>query len=482
MAVLDSLVPGQIVVYGGNKTVVVSTALAEAFTAGDHLVVVGTSGALLHIPSADQTLVESAMGRAHSAFAALANIADESISAFYDIFAGLLGDDANFSAIAAANSDDVADARHRGRSSTRLELTATMRADMIAGLHGWRDTPGLRGNVVETVEHTGWRIEQTKAGLGVIGFVFEGRPNVFADATGVLRSGNAVVFRIGSDALRTARAIVEHALRPALMAAGLPVESVELLDTPSRAAGWALFSHPLLSLAVARGSGEAVEQLGSVARQAGVPASLHGTGGAWLVASASADSDRFSATVMHSLDRKVCNTLNVCCIVRDRAAELVPVFVDALTAAAHRRGASPRLHVTTSALPFVPATFEAALIEVDALCTEWEWENDPEVSLVVVDSVAEAVVLFNRLSPRLVAALSSTDNEEHGQFYASIDAPFVGDGFTRWVDGQFALSRPELGLSNWENGRLFARSGVLSGDSVFTVRTRMFQVDPNLHR
>ena len=69
-----------------------------------------------------------------------------------------------------------------------------------------------------------------------------------------------------------------------------------------------------------------------------------------------------------------------------------------------------------------------------------------------------------------------------GAFWSGLDAPFVGDGFTRWVDGQYALDRPELGLSNWQHGRLLARSGVLSGDSVFTLRTRAFQQDPDLHR
>jgi glutamate-5-semialdehyde dehydrogenase len=58
----------------------------------------------------------------------------------------------------------------------------------------------------------------------------------------------------------------------------------------------------------------------------------------------------------------------------------------------------------------------------------------------------------------------------------------VGDGFTRWVDGQFALLRPELGLSNWQNGRLFARSGILSGDSGYSVRLRAHQSDPSLRR
>ena len=93
---------------------------------------------------------------------------------------------------------------------------------MIDGLRSWRDAPGGRGSVVETIDHDGWRVDQVRDGLGVVGFVFEGRPNVFADATGVLRSGNTVVFRIGSDALGTARAIVEHALKPALSLSGLP--------------------------------------------------------------------------------------------------------------------------------------------------------------------------------------------------------------------------------------------------------------------
>ena len=99
--------------------------------------------------------------------------------------------------------------------------------------------------------------------------MFEGRPNVFADAAGVMRAGNTVVFRIGSDALETAQAMVAHCLAPALAEAGLPAGTAQLLATPSRAAGWALFADVRLSLAVARGSGAAVEQLGAVARQAG---------------------------------------------------------------------------------------------------------------------------------------------------------------------------------------------------------------------
>jgi glutamate-5-semialdehyde dehydrogenase len=66
--------------------------------------------------------------------------------------------------------------------------------------------------------------------------------------------------------------------------------------------------------------------------------------------------------------------------------------------------------------------------------------------------------------------------------WATANAPFFGDGFTRWVDGQFALERPELGLANWQNGRLLGRGGVLSGDGVHTVRLKVVQVDADLHR
>ena len=97
------------------------------------------------------------------------------------------------------------------------------------GLLGWRDAKIERDVVIDTVEHEGWSVESRRAPLGVVGFVFEGRPNVFADACGVVRTGNAVVFRIGSDALGTARAIVEHALDPALAEAGLPAGAASVV-------------------------------------------------------------------------------------------------------------------------------------------------------------------------------------------------------------------------------------------------------------
>lgn len=471
--------------------------LSAAYHPGDRVIAVDE--ALLHVPVADQLLVDLAVTAARSAFRALPAVSDDAISVFFETFARLLEDDVRFAPIAAANATDVESALVRGRSTTRLVLSPTMRADMIEGLRAWRDSSSTRDVAVQSINHEGWTVEQRRAPLGVVGFVFEGRPNVFADATGVLRTGNTVVFRIGSDALRTARAIMDHAVRPALAAAGLPAGSVGLLDSPSRATGWALFSHPSVGLAVARGSGEAVAQLGGVARQAGVPVSLHGTGGAWMVATAKADAERFRQTVRWSLDRKVCNTLNVCVLTKSMATELIPVFLDAVQSAGSARHTNPKLHVvegvehpaldewfaTTCVIHRAGGPVEepkAVRMRVDELGAEWEWEGSPEISLVVVADLDAAIDLFNTYSPRLVASLISNDSDEQDHFYGRVDCPFVGDGFTRWVDGQFALNAPELGLSNWENGRLFARSAVLSGDSVFTIRTRVTQSDPELHR
>lgn len=487
LAPLSRLDVDQAIVFGGDRVAFVDADLAAAFRPGDHLVVVQDTGDLLHVPAAEHTLVEAAVSDALEGFAGLAQCSDGQIGAFFARFAELLDDDVAFAPIAEANRADVASARHRGRSTTRLELTATMRGSMIDGLIGWARAASGRVTVVDTLEHHGWTLAAMRAPLGVVAFVFEGRPNVFADACGVLRSGNTVVFRIGSDALGTARAIVRHALEPALQSAGLPSGAVRLIDSAARSAGHALFSDDRVALAVARGSGSAVAQLGAVAGQAGIPVSLHGTGGAWIVAGESADPHHLRLAVAHSLDRKVCNTLNCLAVVRSRAGRLVPAALDGVRGAADERSTSGRLHVVEGSETYVPADMFDTTVTIDradgpstepwassvpesALANEWEWENSPELTLVVVDSVDDAVELFNRYSPHFIASLISADDGERRRFYAAVDAPFVGDGFTRWVDGQYALDAPELGLSNWERGRMLGRGGILSGDNVHTIR------------
>ena len=110
---------------------------------------------------------------------------------------------------------------------------------------------------------------------------------------------------------------------------------------------------------------------------------------------------------MHSLDRKVCNTLNVCCIVADIAPTMVPAVVDAPPVAAARPTSTPSrcLPTVDVASRCADATTPISRIDHDDLGIEWEWEDAPEVALVVVQTVDDAVALFNRCSPRFAASL-----------------------------------------------------------------------------
>jgi glutamate-5-semialdehyde dehydrogenase len=495
---INKLEPGMPIIYNGNNVTYVSDEIAAKFKSGDRVIIVNSTGDILYIPDDEYKLAYNAVSKACSAFASMGSVTTNSITSFYHLFALNLADDIIWSKISHVNSEDVAQAKARKRSTTRLQISDKMRADMITGLREWRNAPSRRGQIIETVQHEGWRVQQVMAPLGVVGFVFEGRPNVFADATGVLRGGNCVVFRIGSDALGTARAIMQFALNPALEKAGLPEGSVTLLDSASHAAGWAMFSDNRLGLAVARGSGKAVAQLGSVARQSGVAVSLHGTGGAWMLADETADADKFQLAVYHSLDRKVCNTLNVCCIHYSRT-DLIESFLAALRLAGDRRGFGYKLHVVEGDENYIPAELLNKSIKVKRACgdfteknaellpesklgIEWEWEETPEVTLKIVKNITDAIELCNKYSPQFVVSLISEDQEAAQNYFDTLNAPFCGNGFTRWVDGQYSLNRPELGLSNWEDGRLFARGGILSGDGVYTIRLRVIQDDPEIHR
>jgi glutamate-5-semialdehyde dehydrogenase len=429
--------------------------------AGDRAIPVGRIGELVVISRAAYAEAEAAVREAESALATLASCGAEAISGFFRGFARRLADDACWQSIEVANRADVASAEARGRSTTRLRTSAKMRSAMIEGLLGWAQAPSRVGEVIEQRQGADYRIERRRAPLGVVAFVFEGRPNVFADGAGVLRSGNAAVMRIGGDALETALAIEREALVPALRDAGLPEASVRLVRSREHGAGQALFTLPAVRLAVARGSGATVALLGAIAEQHGIPASLHGTGGAWLYVESSAAPAAVESAIVNSLDRKVCNTLNVLLLERAALAELGPVCQRAL------QQVGARVHVVQGSEGVVSGEpgYSAA-----ALGQEWEWEDTPELSFALVDSLPQAAQLINRYSPHFVASILSQRAGAFEQFYAAVDAPYVSNGFTRWVDGQWAWLRPELGLTNWERGRLLGRSGFLSGDDIYTVR------------
>jgi glutamate-5-semialdehyde dehydrogenase len=214
------------------------------------------------------------------------------------------------------------------------------------------------------------------------------------------------------------------------------------------------------------------------------------------VAATDADPADLEEAVYHSLDRKVCNTLNTVVVVGGDPTPREAAVLAGLERAARRRRTNPKLHVVGKVE--LPGRWEqsgvisraegpsheplAEPLAREELSTEWEWEDSPEITLMRSTTLEEAIEAFNTYSPRFVVSLISSDQAAHEGFYARIDSPFVGNGFTRWVDGQYALDRPELGLSNWQFGRLFGRGGVLSGDSIYTLRTRAIQDRPDIGR
>jgi glutamate-5-semialdehyde dehydrogenase len=454
-----------------------------ALAPGDRVIAVHAHGELLVVPKSDNEIVADAVARTDEAFTAMAQVGDDQISQFFRAFADRLADEVVWDAIVEANERDVELARSKGRSVTRLVATSKMRDGMIEGLIGWSKAPSRRGEIVERREGPDWSVERRRAPLGVVAFVFEGRPNVFADGVGVLRGGNTSVMRIGSDALRTAEAIEASAVGPALDSCGLPDAAVTLVRSPSHAAAHALFTMPEVRLAIARGSGQATTLLGAIASQHGIAVSLHGTGGAWIYLAEDADPEAATNAIVNSLDRKVCNTLNTLVVNAKRSHELVPLAVDAF----RRADPSFRLHVAAGSQHDVPRDLfdkhvsvvraggdsvepQVDVVPKSELDREWEWDATPEISLVLAHDDEDAVALINTHSPRFVASIITSDRARFERFYDRVDAPYVGDGFTRWVDGQWAWDRPELGLSNWERGRIIGRSGILSGDDVFTIR------------
>ncbi len=499
MTTLTELRSGMQLIYDGNKVYTVTNELAQQFSAGDQLVFVRGFDAPIIIPKSSIDLVDADIKAATNGFYALSQVSDDAINGFYDAFSNHLNDDSIWSKIQAVNDEDVAAAKAKGRSITRLVADDKCRHNMVAGLLDFKHQKVERVSAISDVHHDGWSVDLLKSPLGVVGFVFEGRPNVIADATGVLKSGNSVVFRVGRDALNTARAIVNEALVPALDSVGISRDAIRLIESPERSTAWALFSNTGLNLAVARGSGEAVRMLGGIAQQYGIPVSLHGTGGAWMMTNASTDLARLYDAIVGSLDRKVCNTLNTLCLLKSEVAAQLPVVLNALKTAGEALGQPYKVHVETDSKAYfsdedfnskvsverasgVQEEVQFEIIDEAKLGTEWEWEATPEVTIVVVNALDDAIRLFNAYSPQFVASLITQSQLELVRFFNQVNAPFVGNGMTRWVDGQYALNSPELGLSNWENGRFLARSAILSGDSVFTTRIKMNQVVSELKR
>ncbi len=347
--------------------------------------------------------------------------------------AGLLRDRTDD--LLAANAADVAAAEANGTAPgllDRLRLTSERLADMADQLDVLAATPEPAVERFVRELPTGERVFERRVPVGVIGAVFEARPNVTVDvASQVLKARSAAVLRTGAAALGSARALVDLVLAPALDAAGVPRDAVQLVPVPGHAGADALVGLPdLVPLVVVRGSGEVTRRLSALGAAAGVRVLAHADGGGVLYLDASAAEEDVTRLVTDSTDRLgVCNRLNLLLVDRAAHDRLWPVAEKALRA----RGITPSLPPHDHPLGH-----------------EWALDAGAEAHVTVapVDGPVEAARTANRETSGLAACVCATDA---AAAHAFLDA-YTGTGAfwntpTRLLDGYKLLGLPETGIN-----------------------------------
>ena len=349
-----------------------------------------------------------------------------------------------------ANRADLERGRAAGLTSAfidRLTLSEARIEEMAAGL---RQVAALPDPVGETVE--AWRrpngieISRVRVPLGVIGFIYESRPNVTADAAGLcLKSGNAVLLRGGSEALASNAAIV-NVLGKAVEKAGLPVDSVQVVETADRAAVMAMLTlDRFVDLIIPRG-GEEFARL--VAERATVPVLKHDKGVCHVYVDAGADLDMAAAIALNSKVQRVsvCNAMETLLVDAAVAAAFLP------RVAARLREAGVEMRGDDRTRGFVPDARPAT----DA---DWDTEYlDYIVAIRVVDGLDAAIEHIRRHGSGLAEAIVTSDLRNSRRFTREVDAAAVlVNASTRLVDGsQFGMGA-EMGIST---SRLHARGPV----------------------
>jgi glutamate-5-semialdehyde dehydrogenase len=349
-----------------------------------------------------------------------------------------------------ANRGDLERGRAAGLTRAfldRLTLTDARIAEMAGGL---RQIAALADPVGETVEAwrrpNGLEIARVRVPLGVVGFIYESRPNVTADAAGLcLKSGNAVLLRGGSEALESNAAITQ-VLAKAVEKAGLPAEAVQVVGTADRAAVMSMLTlDRYIDLIIPRGGEEFVRL---VAERATVPVLKHDKGLCHVYVDESADLDMAAAITVNAKAQRVsvCNAAETLLVHAGVAERFLPAVAARLEAA----GVELRGCERTRAL--VPAARPAAE-------SDWDTEYlDYILAVRVVGSFDEAVAHIRRHGSGLAEAIVTSDLRRARRFTQEVDAAaVVVNASTRLVDGsQFGMGA-EMGIST---SRLHARGPV----------------------
>jgi glutamate-5-semialdehyde dehydrogenase len=351
------------------------------------------------------------------------------------------------SAILSANAADIAAYNGTNAFRDRLTLNETRVEAMACGLEDVAALPDPVGRILaDWTRPNGLHIQRISTPIGVIGMIYESRPNVGADATALcLKSGNAVILRGGSDSLHSARAI-NLALVRGLETVGLPPACVQVPPTSDRSYVAAMLAGSgLLDLIIPRGGKSLVER---VQREARVPVLAHSEGLCHTYVHAAANPDMARAVVTNAKMRRpgVCGATETLLIDRAIAAEQLPRIVDDLRAL----GCDFRADGAARALlPELPAANDT---DFD---TEW---LDAVISVGVVDGLDAALAHISRHGSSHTDAIITEDPAIAERFLASVDsAVALWNASTQFCDGGEFGFGAEIGIAT---GRIHARGPV----------------------
>ncbi|MEZ5880555.1 MAG: glutamate-5-semialdehyde dehydrogenase [Nitratireductor sp.] len=357
----------------------------------------------------------------------------------------------NRAAILNANAIDMATARENGISGAfldRLELNEERIRGMCDGIRAIAELPDPVGTVIaEWDRPNGLHIERVRTPLGVIGVIFESRPNVTADAGALcMKAGNAVILRGGSDSFHSSRAI-HHCLEEGLKAADLPREAIQIVPTTDRSAVGEMLKglNGTVDVIVPRGGRSLVERVQNDAR---VPVFAHLEGLCHIYVDKSAKLDMAVNIAVNAKMRRtgICGAAETLLVDKSVVDSHLAPILDALKdAGCEIRGDETVCKVWPDAIP----------------ATEEDWATEylaPIISVRVVDGIDGAIGHINRWSSNHTEAIIAEDRDAVARFFNEIDsAILLHNASTQFADGgEFGMGA-EIGIAT---GKMHARGPV----------------------
>ena len=345
--------------------------------------------------------------------------------------------------VVAANAEDLARGRDAGMAQGLLDRLALDEARVHAVARAVRDVAALPDPVGEVVRGStlanGLQIRQVRVPMGVVGMVYEARPNVTVDAAGLgLKSGNAVILRGGSAAESTNRALVA-VMRGALEARGLPADAVTLLEGGRDAVRALLTARGLVDLIIPRGGAGLIQ---TVVTESTVPVIETGVGNVHVYVDAAADLDKALAITVNAKTHRpsVCNAAETLLVHEAVAADFLPKVLAELS------GAGVVLHTDDAA---GAAADTAGVPHTDATEADWDTEYLAlEMAVRVVPDLDAAMEHIRAHGSGHTEAIVTEDRAAARRFTAEVDAAAVMvNASTRFTDGGEFGFGAEIGIS-----------------------------------